>query len=84
MQILDSSYHNRKVIAGSITLLHHTILLKKKTAALCKHKSSSKVEGWLFFTQFTEGHQYANELKGTDRKRMVGVFETSQIQPCFS
>ena len=63
MRILDSIYHNRKVIAGSIILHHHTILFKKKSVTLSKHESSSKVEGWLFLTQFTKGHKHANELK---------------------
>ena len=63
MRILDSIYHNRKVIAGSIILHHHTILFKKKSVILSKHESSSKVEGWLFLTQFTKGHKHANELK---------------------
>ena len=61
--ILDSIYHNRKVIAGSIILHHHTILFKQKSVTLSKHESSSKVEGWLFLTQFTKGHKHANELK---------------------
>ena len=63
MQILDSIYHNRKVIPGAISLCHHTILFKKKSVTLNKHESSSKVEGWLFLTQFTKVHKHANELK---------------------
>ena len=63
LQILASIYLNRKVIAGSISLLHHAILLKKETATHCQRMSSPEVKCDCFLLNFTKEHQHANHFK---------------------